>query len=111
MMWDVFDKIDKGVALGELTMISAGRSIGKSDLIFSILKFHQPLKRFTLLSSRVDDTGVTWHTAEVPVFEVLEWLEEQDPSHYSELIDSSRYFFRQFSIHEQLFTMMALRWS
>lgn len=106
------DQFNKGFALGELTMISAGRQTGKSNYIMTVLKARASMQKFTLLSSSVTtDTGVTWHTVEVPVFDVLEWLEEQDPTQYSEVVDTGRYIFRRFCIHEQLFTMMALRWS
>lgn len=106
---NLFDGYSKGMALGELKLFSSGRQTGKSNYTVTILKARQAVQRFTLLTSRVDDAGVTWHTVEIPVFEVLEWIWLQDDSMYSEL-KKDKWPYSQYEIHEQLFTIMALRW-
>ena len=85
-----------------------GRQTGKSSLITTMLKARQSVPGFILLSSRVDDVGITWYTVKISVLEVQYWMLEQDARMYSELQSDS---IDQYEIHEQLLTMMALRWS
>jgi hypothetical protein len=74
---------------------------------FSTSSFDQP-EKYQLLQRYVVD-GEPWCTVRVSVSKVWGWLQEQDRSHWCEVIDGHGYGKIRVNMHQELFLMMKLK--
>lgn len=108
----LFDKISAGgLKPGELSIFSAGRQTGKSMLNAMYGKLmEQSRPRFQIIDQAKVD-GATWYTITC-VREVSEWVREYPKElQYSHIDKNWTVYNNKFDIHEELYSMLTLRWS
>ena len=91
---------------GQITTLMAGRGTGKSRFMDIV---NPPAIR--ILDSALVD-GETWYTVQCKPSLVSGWVQDQDPNMWHRHVNENFWtkHFNVFDIHENLYTMLILKW-
>lgn len=106
---DILDQITKGFKPGELMLYSAGRGTGKSAISQWLDAVQKNSVNYTI-EARAQVDGEPWYTVRIYEPHVIRWLRSQDSSQYDHL-KSDHPMITLVDMHEQLYTMMVLKFS
>lgn len=107
----LLDKISAGgVKQGELMLFASGRRSGKSMLNNLCESMIPPSPKFQITDQAQVD-GATWYTVSC-VNEVSAWIRRQPTDlQYAHIDKRWTIYVNKFDLHENLYTMLALKWS
>jgi hypothetical protein len=99
-----------GLKPGEMMITTAGRGMGKSYLnqLYGAI-YNKNLGKYTIEAEAQVD-GEQWYTVRIYASQVVQWLRSQDSSQYKHL-ESDYPMIILIDMHEQLYTMMVLKFS
>ena len=115
----VFQGVTGGIPVGEMMIFAGGRQTGKSTMTYQMLKSRyyemnkqQPIR--TLDKFALD--GATWYTVHCRPSIIGEWVQEQDPDmwcrhHNTGELRFEYPTFNNYNMHEDLYSMLLLKWS
>lgn len=115
----VFQGVTGGIPVGEMMIFAGGRQTGKSTMTYQMLKSRyyemnkqQPIR--TLDKFALD--GATWYTVHCRPSTIGEWVQEQDPDmwcrhHNTGALRFEYPTFSNYNIHEDLYSLLLLKWS
>ena len=103
-----------GFKAGEMMVLTAGRNVGKSQMIQYMSNwnaiFGTTMPAFSKITGAIVD-GEQWYTVQCRK-DVSKWVRTLNKKHWYEHIDQRGYIDRNmFDMHEKLYTMLAVKFS
>lgn len=104
----------EGFGKGELAVMTAGRGVGKSNIVNFMKEYYaifgEPVPAFKRLSGAMVD-GEQWYTVHCNK-DVAKWVRTMEQHKWQEHIDQRGYInMSTFDMHEKLYTMLAIKFS
>ena len=115
----VFQGITGGIPAGEMMIYAGGRQTGESTLSYHMLKSryyemnkHQPIQTLDTF----EQDGSTWYTVHCRPSTISGWVQEQDPDMWNKHLNTETSWdsfmaFNNYDMHEDLYSLLLLKWS
>jgi hypothetical protein len=115
----VFQNISGGIHPDEMMIFAGGRQTGKSTMTYQMLKsryYEMGIKEQIQKLDTFALAGATWYTVHCRPSTISGWVQEQDPDmwcrHYNTgALRFGHPTFNNYNIHEELYSMLLLKWS